>query len=136
MKQYHPLEWARQNPFKGPRKHVLNALASHAAPGDKCWPSIDELILSAGIGRRAVMEAAYELDALGWIVRRRRFSQSTEYRLLLKRPPSSPNDPIILDQLKARRRARRQPERDLVEAQLQNLPRNVEKIMRKHMPKS
>lgn len=64
---------------------VLRCLCDHASTDGGCWPSIDTLRSSTGLGRNAVRAALEQLEAAGRVKVERRPSRSSHY--VVRRAP-------------------------------------------------
>ncbi len=89
------LTWSFKTPFRGlALKGVLNALADHADPVGRCWPSIDRLALYAGCDVKTVRKALRGLEDIGAIRRRARPGTSDMFELMLDWAPANDAAPL------------------------------------------
>lgn len=78
------LEWAAEQPVRGPAKAVLLVLALHAGADGRCWPSVARVARQCGFCERAVQMALRRLEAVGAIEATRRDRAAPVYRLLVR----------------------------------------------------
>lgn len=84
------LTWSFNTPLRGlALKGVLNALADHADPAGRCWPSIDRLALYAGCDHKTVRKALKDLEARGVIKRCPRPGKSDIFELVFSWTPNA-----------------------------------------------
>lgn len=84
------LQWSFNAPLRGlALKGVLNALADHADPTGKCWPSVDRLARYAGCDAKTARKALRDLEALGAIRREARSGKSDMFELVLSWAPDA-----------------------------------------------
>lgn len=82
------LQWSFNTPLRGlALKGVLNALADHADPAGKCWPSVDRLARYAGCDAKTARKALRDLEAMGAIRREARLGKSDMFELVLSWVP-------------------------------------------------
>lgn len=82
------LQWSFNAPLRGlALKGVLNALADHADPTGKCWPSVDRLARYAGCDAKTARKALRDLESLGAIRREARPGKSDMFELVLSWAP-------------------------------------------------
>lgn len=83
------LSWSFKLPLHGlALKGTLNALADHADPQGRCWPSIDRLALYAGCDRKTVRKALKDLEGKGVIRRQPRRGKSDIFELVFTWSPA------------------------------------------------
>lgn len=89
------LTWSFKTPMRGlALKSVLHALADHADPVGRCWPSIDRLALYAGCDVKTVRKALRGLEGLGAIRRQARPGTSDMFELMLDWTPAGDVAPL------------------------------------------
>lgn len=84
------LQWSFNAPLRGlALKGVLNALADHADPTGRCWPSVDRLARYAGCDAKTARKALRDLEAMGAIRREARSGKSDMFELVLGWAPDA-----------------------------------------------
>ncbi len=77
------MRWAfQQTGMRASVKFVLVALAERASEENECWPSIDRIRSDTNLNRHTIVSALQELEEMGLIERRKRYSSTTVYRLI------------------------------------------------------
>ena len=86
------LTWSFQLPLRGLAvKGVLNALADHADPQGRSWPSVDRLALYAGCDVKTARKALRDLEAMGALKRRPRSGRTDIFELQFTWQPEGVN---------------------------------------------
>ncbi len=75
-------------------KGVLNALADHADPQGRCFPSVSRLAHYAGCDVKTARKALRDLAALGVIRRHGRAGQSDDFELVMTWAPADEAEPL------------------------------------------
>jgi hypothetical protein len=77
------MRWAfQQKGLRSSVKFVLVALAERAGEDHECWPSLDRIQSDTNLNRHTIVAAIQELEKVGLIERRKRYSSTTVYRLV------------------------------------------------------
>lgn len=81
------LKWAFDaRDVAAPEKSVLVALAFRANSAAQCWPSLEEISQMTGLATSTVCRAIQRLIESKYVVRSRRFGQSSVYEMQFSRP--------------------------------------------------
>ncbi|WP_298305492.1 helix-turn-helix domain-containing protein [Reyranella sp.] len=94
------LTWSFNAPLRGlALKGVLNALADHADPQGRCWPSIDRLARYAGCDAKTARKALRDLETLGALKRQARPGRSDLFELQFAWQPEGEDKAAPLPEL-------------------------------------
>lgn len=94
------LTWSFNVPLRGlALKGVLNALADHADPQGRCWPSIDRLARYAGCDAKTARKALRDLESLGALKRQTRPGRSDLFELQFTWQPEAEDEAGPLPEL-------------------------------------
>lgn len=94
------LNWSFNVPLRGlALKGVLNALADHADPQGRCWPSIERLARYAGCDAKTARKALRDLETLGALKRQTRPGRSDLFDLQFTWQPEAARDAGPLPEL-------------------------------------